>query len=142
MELKLTRTDRTEESTIGDLTVDGVWEAYILEDKDRGLRQDMSLEEIKLLKIHGKTCIPSGRYEVAITFSNKFQKYLPLLLNVPGYEGIRIHSGNVAANTEGCLLPGTFKNHDRVSDSRTAFKKLFDKMKAVEKKEKMFLTVE
>lgn len=141
MELQLTRTERTEESTIGHLHISGVHECFILEDKDRGLKQDMELNTIKSLKVYGKTCIPSGRYEVAITFSNRFKKYLPLLLNVPGFEGIRIHPGNVAANTEGCLLPGDAKQINMVTNSRVAFNRLFSKMKAVEKKEKIFIEI-
>jgi hypothetical protein len=142
MELKLIRKDRTEESTIGDLSINGVFECYILEDKDRGLTQSMSLEEIKALKIHGKTAIPSGAYQVAITFSNRFQKYLPLLIDVPGFSGIRIHSGTNADHSSGCLLPGEFKNTNRVAESRKAFQKLFDKLKAVEKKEKIVIVIE
>jgi len=102
----------------------------------------MPLDEIKAGKVHGKTAIPSGTYQVAITFSNRFKKYLPLLINVPGFEGIRIHPGNTAADTEGCLLPGEFRNHNQVTNSKKAFTKLFEKLKAVEKKEKITITIE
>ena len=141
MDLKLIRKERTDISTIGYLHVNGAFECFILEDTDRGLKQTQSLEEIKAAKVHGKTCIPAGKYEVAITFSNRFQKYLPLLINVPGFEGIRIHPGNTAADTEGCLLPGEFRNHNQVINSKKAFSKLFDKLKAVEKKEKIFIEI-
>ncbi len=142
MELKLIRKDRTEESTIGELLINNVFECFILEDKDRGLTQSMDMEDIKANKVKGKTCIPSGKYTVAITFSNRFQKYLPLLINVPGFEGIRIHPGNTAVDTEGCLLPGEFRNHNQVTNSKKAFTKLFDKLKAVEKKEKIVIIIE
>lgn len=141
MELKLVRTEKTEESTIGNLYVNGIWEAFVLEDKDRGLTQSMPLDEIKSLKVHGKTAIPAGKYEVAITFSNRFQKYLPLLLNVPGYEGIRIHPGNTEADSSGCLLPGKTRGLNLVGESRKAFADLFAKLKAVEKKEKVFIEI-
>jgi hypothetical protein len=141
MELKLTRTTRTDESTIGELTVNGVYEAFILEDTERGLKQSDTLEQIKSVKVYGKTAIPSGRYEIAITFSNRFQKYLPLVMNVPGYEGIRIHPGNLPENTLGCLLPGEFRNHNKVTNSKKAFAALFNKLKAVEKKEKIFIEI-
>jgi len=94
MDLRLVRSRFTDKSTIGDLYVDGVRECFILEDTVR--------DE----KIAGETAIPTGRYEIVTSFSNKFQKLLPLLVNVPNYEGVRIHPGNVPADTEGCLLPG------------------------------------
>jgi len=142
MELKLIRKERTEESTIGDLFINGAFECFVLEDRDRGLKQSMPLAEIQAAKVYGKTAIPAGRYEIAITFSNRFQKYLPLIIGVPGYEGIRIHPGNKAPDTHGCLLPGEFRAVNQVTNSKKAFGKLFDKLKAVEKKEKIFIIIE
>jgi hypothetical protein len=141
MELELVRKTRSEISTIGDLAVNGQFECFILEDKDRGLTKDMTLSELVSKKVPGKTAIPSGRYEVAITFSERFQKMLPLLLDVPAYAGIRIHPGNTAADTEGCLLPGTTKGTDVVSNSRVAFAALFEKLKAAAANEKIFITI-
>lgn len=142
MELLVKRTTFTEESTVGELYVNGKFECYVIEDKDRGLTKDMPLATIEQKKVYGKTAIPKGRYEVAITFSNHFQKYLPLLLGVPGYEGIRIHSGNTAADSLGCILPGKIKGKNVVQQSRPAFEALFSKLKAVEKKEKIFITIQ
>lgn len=141
MELILKRRVFTEESTIGELYVDGKLECLVLEDKDRGLAQGQDLNTIKQIKIAGKTAIPKGRYEIAITFSNRFQKYLPLLIGVPGYEGVRIHVGNTAKDTEGCLLPGKIKSTNAVLQSKVAMEALFKKLKAVEKKEKIFITI-
>lgn len=90
----------------------------ILEDEDRGLHASMSPEEIKKYKIPGETAIPRGIYEVKITYSPRFKKKLPLLVEVPGFEGVRIHSGNFASDTEGCLLPGVNDVVGRVSNSR------------------------
>ncbi len=84
-------------------------------------------------KIPGETAVPSGTYKVIISFSKRFQKELPLLLDVPNFKGIRIHPGNEPKNTEGCILPGTKwrkKNPDWVSHSKKAFNPLFDKIKA------------
>lgn len=141
MELELIRTTRTNQSTIGELYLNGNFECYILEDKDRGLRKDMTLSELVSKKIHGQTAIPEGRYEIAITYSNRFKKMLPLLMDVPAFAGIRIHPGNVAAHTEGCLLPGKNKAKDMVSGSRLAFNALFDKLKKAATKEKVFITI-
>ena len=141
MELELTRTTRTNRSTIGELTVDGKFECFILEDKDRGLQQGMALSELMAAKIKTRTAIPTGRYEIVTNFSDRFQKMLPLLLDVPAFAGIRIHPGNTDADTEGCLLPGKTKSPDMVGSSRAAFTVLFDKIKAAMQREKVFITV-
>ena len=141
MELELTRSTKTNKSTIGELTLDGVFECFILEDKDRGLRQGMTVSELMALKIKKETAIPTGRYEIVVSFSDRFQKMLPLLLDVPAYEGIRIHPGNTDTNTEGCLLPGKSKSANAVGSSRIAFTALFDKIKAALQREKIFITV-
>src|SRR5688572_3782840 len=118
MELELIRSTKTNRSTIGELAVNGVFECFILEDKDRGLQQNMPVSELMEKKIRTKTAIPSGRYEIVVSFSNRFQKMLPLLLDVPVFEGIRIHPGNTDTDTEGCLLPGKSKSQDMVGSSR------------------------
>ena len=141
MELELTRSVKTNKSTIGELTVNGVFECFILEDKDRGLRKDMPISELIVMKIKTRTAIPTGRYEIVVSFSDKFQKMLPLLLDVPAFDGIRIHPGNTDANTEGCLLPGKTKSPDMIGSSRVAFTALFDKIKAALQREKIFITV-
>jgi hypothetical protein len=141
MELDLIRSTKTKRSTIGELTVNGMFECFILEDKDRGLQQNMPVSELMEKKIRTKTAIPAGRYEIVVSFSNRFQKMLPLLLDVPAFEGIRIHPGNTDSDTEGCLLPGKNKSPDMVSSSRLAFTALFDKIKEAVQREKIFITV-
>ena len=129
MELKAKRTDFTENSTIGELSVNGKFECYTLEDK------------VRPVKIAGKTAIPAGRYEVVINFSQRFGRPLPLLLNVPNFEGVRIHPGNTPANTEGCILVGETKSQDLVSQSRAAFERLFEKLKCASASEKIYLEI-
>jgi hypothetical protein len=119
MTIKLTRTDRNDLRSIGTFEYGGLT-VFSMEDTDRGLKQDMPLAGIKEIKIKSKTAIPYGRYEVALTYSERFKKLLPLLLNVPGFEGIRIHSGNTEADTEGCILLGTVKTATSVLNSRSA----------------------
>lgn len=134
MELKLKRTDFTDTSTIGELSINGVFECFVLEDTDRGLKQSMSLSESVATKLHGKTAIPYGSYKIVVTKSERFSKmngkpvYLPILLNVPNYEGVRIHTGNKPEDTEGCLLPARKKGKNVVSESTLAFNQLNDKI--------------
>lgn len=148
MEILLTRTKFTEHSTTGSLCVDGVYECHTIEDVDRGLDQSMSIEEINKHKMFGVTCIPYGRYEVIVTKSERFSQmaghdvYLPLLLNVPGFGGIRIHKGNKPEDTEGCLLPVTTLGNDFGSDSTHAWENLNDKINnALKKGEKVYITI-
>src|SRR5947207_1159331 len=127
MELLLKRKWLTDQSTSGELYVDGAFECYTLEDEVRGV------------KIPGETAIPSGRYEVAVNFSNRFQKLMPLLLNVPNFEGIRIHSGNTEDDTDGCILVGKTRETNFVGNSRSAFSALFAKIKDAITSEKVFI---
>lgn len=140
MEIIVNRRKKTKLSTISDVLIDGVFFCFGLEDTDRGLTQDMPLDEIKQKKVFSQTAIPAGRYEVIINFSNRFQQYMPLLLNVPGFEGVRIHPGNVPTNTEGCLLLGQTEGEDFIGNSRMAFRTFMPKLRAVEKLEKIFIT--
>ena len=142
MEMQLSRTIRTGISTIGELHVNGKPECFTLEDLDRGLSSDMPLKSIQLKKVKAKTAIPTGRYQVVVDFSTRFKKQLPLLLNVPGFGGIRIHSGNTSADTEGCILVGTEKSKDFVGNSRNAFAALFSKIQLAMKTEKVFITIQ
>lgn len=141
LELQLIRKERTDKSTIGELLVNGKHFCYTLEDKDRGLKQTDSLFSIKARKMFGITAIPAGRYEIALTYSNRFKKYMPQLLNVPGYEGIRIHIGNLPEHTEGCLLVGMDKATDRIIDSRIAFEQLMDLFKKAATIGKIYITI-
>lgn len=142
MELTLNRELFSENSTIGTLLIDGKKECYVLEDFDRGLDSTMSEAEIKSKKMYGETAIPAGRYEIVINYSNSFKMELPLLLNVKGFSGIRIHVGNTKKDTFGCLLLGRKRSLDYVSDSKVAFKALFPKIKmALLKGEKVFITI-
>ncbi len=129
MELQVKRTDFSDDSTIGELSVNGQFECYTLEDK------------VRPVKIAGKTAIPPGRYEVIINFSQRFGYPLPLLLNVPDFEGVRIHPGNTPANTEGCILVGETKSENFIGQSRIAFDQLFEKLKAAAATEKIFIEI-
>lgn len=109
MDIKVSRKVYTEKSTIGELSIDGAFECYTLEDMVRAGA-----------KVPGKTAIPAGTYRVIIDMSARFGKLMPHVLDVPGFDGIRIHAGNTDADTEGCLILGRVKKRDRVEDSRAA----------------------
>ena len=142
MELRLERKYRNNNYCIDKLYINGKYFSDVLEDPDRGLTDTMSLEEIKKIKIKGNTCIPYGTYNVTITYSPRFKKNLPLLNNVKGFDGIRIHSGNKPQDTEGCLLPGFNKVKGQVIDSRVTTDKLIAQIQqALNKGEKVTITI-
>jgi len=142
MELQLKREIFTEQSTIGTLTINGEFECFILEDKDRGLSDALSLEQILKVKVYGKTCIPYGRYEIDWTMSARFKKMMPILLNVKGYSGIRIHKGNTEIDSLGCLLCGTRKKSNMITESTLATKNLYAKIEAAKKQgQRIYITI-
>lgn len=126
MILTLKRIQFGEDATIGNLYVDGELECDTLEDK---VREDGE-------KVAGETAIPAGTYTVELTYSSKFKKTMPELKDVPNFSGIRIHSGNTADDTEGCILVGTWldKNSYKLTNSRNAYNALYKQLeKAVTK---------
>lgn len=132
MELKLVRKWLTKNSTIGELSVDGKFECFVIEDH----------YPTPYKKTPGVTAIPVGRYEVIVNWSPRFKVDMPLLLDVPQYSGVRIHPGNTAAHTEGCLLPGRKKEVDKVLESKLAYDALFTKIKdALKKGEKVWIEI-
>lgn len=142
MRLELRRRWFTRETTIGDLFVDGVWICYALEDRDRGLERSMLLTTIERMKIHGKTAIPTGRYRVELTPSARFKRVLPLLIDVPGFAGVRIHEGNDAGDTEGCPLVGLERGPDSIGQSSAAMRTLLPLLEqAVIRKEPITIEV-
>jgi hypothetical protein len=93
-------------------------------------------------KVYGKTCIPNGTYTVVLSYSNRFKRILPELLNVPHFLGIRIHSGNSSKDTEGCIILGTKSKGDWVTASRVAFNKVYKLLQdAVTRKEEITITI-
>ena len=135
MKLTLKRIARKEGYTIGRLYIDDAYFCDTLEDKDRGLEQAMPLDMIKRIKVKGETAIPTGTYELSMRhISPKYSRkkafaftggVMPRLLNVPGYEGVLIHSGNTAADSEGCILVGENKAVGKVLNSMATFKALW-----------------
>lgn len=128
--------------SIGILYVNGKRVCESLEDQDRVLLQTMPIEEIRRRKVKGETAIPIGTYKVSWTYSPRFNKYLPLLNDVPGFEGIRIHSGNKAKDTEGCILLGRNTEVGTVTNSRYWTNKVNAMIEAAAKrKEEILITI-
>ena len=150
MELNIKRIARRETYTIGRLYIDGKYFCDTLEDKDRGLRQDMPVAIIRAKKRKGTTAIPTGSYRVTLAVqSPKFSKraiyqfcngYLPRLINVPGYDGVLIHIGNTSKDTEGCLLVGRNTQVGKVLESRKTFMALYDRL--LEAKDNIYIKIE
>lgn len=139
MKILLRRIARRPNYTIGKLYVDGKYFCDTLEDTDRGLTSSMSKQEIEERKIKANTAIPIGKYEVTVTFSPRFNKYMPLLLGVKGFEGIRVHSGNGPEDTEGCILVGLNKKVGQVLESRVTYNKLFKVIDRAFKKNELIM---
>lgn len=122
LELLLDRLEYAKDYTIGSLLVSGKFACWTIEDT---VRQDPNpATPANEAKVRGKTAIPAGRYRVVISRSPRFKKDLPELLNVPGFAGIRIHAGNTAADTEGCIIVGLQRGTAKVLQSRPAMIRL------------------
>ena len=142
MRLELKRKALKPTYTIGDLFVDGVFFCNVLEDVVRDLNKDGDLNDAGEAKVWGESAIPYGTYTVILTYSNRFKKVLPLLENVKGFEGIRIHPGNTAADTHGCLLVGKNTEVGKITESKATFAKLMKRLvDATEMKETIFITI-
>ena len=131
--------------TLGRVAVDGKDFGFSCEDVDRGLTQSMTEAEIAAVKVRGRTAIPAGHYRVLRTWSPKYQRDMMLVADVPGFRGIRIHSGNDADDTEGCLLLGLQRDAlgGRVLKSRAACAWLDEQVEAaLGRGEDVWLTVE
>lgn len=150
MELKLKRIAKRETYTIGRLYVDGERFCDTIEDKDRGLRQDLPLCVNQKRKVMNETAIPVGRYRVTLGIKSprlsKNRKYdfcdgyVPRLINVPAFDGILIHIGNTAKDSAGCILVGENKEVGKVLNSTQTFHRLYDVLKAA--KEDIYITIE
>lgn len=141
MELLVNRKIRTDISTIGDFSINGDFFSYCLEDKDRGLSSDMALAEISKIKVHGETAIPTGRYQVSKYFSPKHNAFVPLLLHVPGFDYVEIHSGNYSKDTDGCLLLGSGIAKDMVTTSVVTVARFYTLFfEALNKDEQVWIT--
>lgn len=139
MKLVLKRINNQDNYCEGKLYIDGIYQCDVIEDTDRGLTNEMSITEIQSKKVYGETAIPKGTYQITLdVVSPKFKNRswatfcegkLPRLLDVPGFEGVLIHTGNEASNSLGCLLVGQKTKDGWISNSTQTFKNLYYKLK-------------
>ena len=143
MKLTIKRTITKNNYTLGKLYVDGVYFCDTLEDRDRGLTQNMSVEQIKSIKVPGETAIPKGTYKVTLdVVSPKFSKYpfymqtcggkLPRLIDVKGYEGVLIHVADGPKRNslvQGCIGIGNLSAEEYLMNGKKVFIELYNKLK-------------
>ena len=153
LELLLDRKYKKDTYTIGDFYVDGEWFCNSMEDKDRGLKSSMSLEEISKIKVYAETAIPAGRYVVKMDvaspkysrvkwYKDNFGGRMPRLENVKGFSGVLIHPGTTAVDSAGCIIVGLNKKKGNVLESRATFQKLWKILEQARKEGKtIYLTV-
>lgn len=120
MQIKINRIFKGAEYSIGRLALDGKYFCDTLEDRVRTNGE----------KVRGETAIPAGNYEVILNWSPRFKCVLPMVLGVPGFSGVRIHAGNCAADTEGCVLVGFNQVKGRLVASRPTLARLMEKLLA------------
>lgn len=134
MKVEVNRIFKASNYTIGELSVDNNYVCDTLEDKVR----------VDGEKVYAETAIPTGTYTLVLSYSNRFKKVMPEILNVPNFSGIRIHCGNSSEDTEGCLLVGKWdgKTENWISDSKNSYNKLYPLLEeAFNKKENITITI-
>lgn len=145
MIISLDRDIFSESATLSTLKIDGLDFGFCCEDTCRGLSQAQPIADVWRMKVPGYTCIPRGKYIIKRTWSNRFQKKMMQVLDVPGFQGIRIHPGNTSEDTEGCLLPGLSRDSKTmiVAKSRLACDYLDKCVQTCESRgEDVFLVIE
>ena len=125
MHIRVMREPSINDTTLGSLFINDHWQCHTLEDVIRPAGE----------KVRNKTAIPPGRYKLILSMSNRFKKIMPEVLNVPMFTGIRIHSGNTAKDTAGCLLVGQTRSLETrsIGRSRFAYTALLLKLRAAVK---------
>ena len=139
MELLLERKIHNENSTEGNLYIDGKWFCNTIEDRVRAKPGEWKKE----LKIYGKTAIPYGRYPVLVTWSNRFKRRMVGIFNVPDFEGIRFHWGTSELSSAGCIII-SYKDDDekhRLIMEKKATEDLIKRVEDYQKQGKVFLEI-
>lgn len=140
MYLRLIREPSRQETTLGSLYVNGQRFCETLEDEMR----EVPGQAVALWKVPGRTAIPEGLYRVVWSDSPRFQRFTPELLQVPGFSGIRIHAGNRAEDTEGCILVGQSRLNARTLGASRVIREALDALvrEAYQQDEAIWMRVE
>ena len=152
MEIVLNRRWKKDTYTIGEWFINGKKFSETCEDKDRGLKDTMSVSKILSLKVYGQTAIPTGTYIIKMTYSPKFanrawaKKYggkVVEIMNVKGYQGVRVHPLNSAQDSLGCIGLGRNLEKGKVLQSTAYYEKFVDEyvMPAIRRNEEIRLTI-
>ena len=142
MRLRLERKYLGPENTIGHLYLNGIRLCEMIEDKVRDVNEDGDLDDEGEEKVYGETAIPYGYYHMDLTMSPKFKRLLPIIVNVRHFEGIRIHRGNTASDSHGCLLPGENKEKGKVINSTKYEMIIIEEMlQAIRNREEMTIKI-
>ena len=126
------RPDKGEAFTPGRMYVNGLHFGFTCEDEDRHL-ETVGIKE----KIHGRTGISRGTFPLEVTFSSRFKRELPYVAGVPGFEGIRIHGGNRAEDSLGCILLGQVRTATGIAQCANTVSRLIAMIKAAEEKREL-----
>jgi len=136
MNLELKRHAFRDSYTIGKLFIDGVYFCDTLEDKVRDINNDGDLKDPGETKVMHETAIPKGKYKVVMNLSNRFKRIMPLLIDVPHFAGIRIHSGSKASHSSGCILVGKNSIKGGLTESKKYEALLYDILNKAQKENK------
>lgn len=124
MKIRVVREPSVDGATLGCMFLDGHFFCFTLEDEIR----ERTGAPVASWKVAGATAIPAGNYRVIVTPSARFGRPLPLLVDIPGFAGVRIHPGNVIGDTSGCVLVGQDRADGRLRNSRVACDRLFEQL--------------
>nr|DAS39481.1 MAG TPA: Protein of unknown function (DUF2778) [Caudoviricetes sp.] len=141
MKITIKRIALRDKYTIGKLYIDGVYFCDTLEDAVRDLNKNGVFDNGEQ-KVYGETAIPYGTYEVTWSYSPRFKRFTPRLLNVNSFSGVLIHAGNSAEHSHGCILVGENKAVGKVINSKATVDKLFPIIEKACKENKVTLTIE
>jgi len=146
MNLKIIRDVKSKDFTLGMFYINGTRLGFTCEDTDRSLEDDKDNDGNPIdkgEKVYGKTAIPCGAYKVILSYSNRFKKVMPEVLDVPDFSGVRIHGGNTEEDTLGCPLLGSMRTQTGVANCKIVNDRLISMLQDAEDRgETVWLAVE